>query len=295
MIAGTVSKGAYNTISSAYAILAMEAYGEAVGDKAVADITIREVLDGQTRDLALPKGLFPKVAFTDKAKKVRIESRSDYPTFYQVTQAGFDKAVPDKELKEGLEVQREYRDLSGSVITKTTIGSEIEVHVKMRSLKSWSSSNVAIVDLLPGGFEVVLEKSRPAAAPVQPQAQAVPERTHEREEEGDVSEGEEGEGREAEYDDHHDEEAVNAAPQWVSPIGTDASTWQPDFVDIREDRVVLFGTVGPKAREFVYRIKATNKGTYVVPALYGESMYDRTIRARALPGKITVEGTEEKK
>jgi hypothetical protein len=60
-------------------------------------------------------------------------------------------------------------------------------------------------------------------------------------------------------------------------------------VDIREDRVVLFGTVGPKAQEFVYRIKATNKGTFAVPPAYGACMYDRTVRAGALPGTITVE------
>ena len=48
------------------------------------------------KDLALPKGLFPKVAFSDKAKKVRVESRSGYPTFYQVTMAGFDKDIPQK-------------------------------------------------------------------------------------------------------------------------------------------------------------------------------------------------------
>jgi hypothetical protein len=201
--------------------------------------------------------------------------------------------VPEKEVTEGIEVQREYRDLSGSVITKTTIGSEVEVHVKMRSLKSWSSSNVAIVDLLPGGFEVVLEKSRPAASPVQ-QPVVAPARAHEAEEEGEVSEGEEGEEHEAEYEEHHEEEAMDTTPQWVSPIGTNASTWQPEFVDIREDRVVLFGTVGPKAREFVYRIKATNKGTYAVPSLYAESMYDRSMKARGVPGKITVEGAEEK-
>jgi uncharacterized protein YfaS (alpha-2-macroglobulin family) len=270
-IVGTVSKEAYNTISSAYAILAMEAYAEAIGSKAVADIKIKEMLDGGARDLVLTKGLFPKVSFSAQAKKVRIESTSKYPTFYQVTQAGYDKAVPNKELKDRFEVQREYRDLKGTVITKTTIGSELEVHVKMRSVKSWTYYNVAIVDLLPGGFEVVIEKSRPAAAPVQ---------LRER-----ISEEEEGEGE----DDNRDEGVRDEGPGWVPPIGSESSTWSPDFVDIREDRVVLFGTVGPKAREFVYRVKATNKGTYAVPPLYGECMYDRTVKARALPGTITVE------
>ena len=270
-IVGAVSEGAYNTISSAYAILAMEAYAEAVGSNAVADIKIMENLDTGTRELALPQGLFPKVSFSDRAKKVRIESASDYPTFYQMTQAGFDKAPPDKELKDRLEVQREYRDLEGNVVTKTAIGSEIEVHVKMRSINSTTYYNVAIVDLLPGGFEVVTEKSRPAAARVQPPEEAS------------------GESEEGEYDNRREEDLRDKGSRWLPSIGTESSTWQPDFVDIREDRVVLFGTVGPNAREFVYRVKATNKGTFAVPPLYGESMYDRTVRAWTLPGTITVD------
>ena len=141
----------------------------------------------------------------------------------------------------------------------------------MRSVKSGYHSNVAIIDLLPGGFDVVMEKSRPASEPTQVQEQ----RSEEREGEGEGGEEQSGE---------HE-----ARKQWDSPIGTDASTWQPDFVDIREDRVVLFGSVGDSAQEFVYRIKATNKGKYVIPPAFAESMYDRTVRARTLPGVMVVE------
>ncbi len=267
-----ITKGSFNTISSAYTILAMDAYAAAVGEKAVADIKVKEILEKGMKELALPKGLFPKVSFSDKAKKVRVESRSGYPTFYQVTMAGFDRDLPKKEIKEHIEVQREYRDLKGNVITATALGSEIEVHVKMRSVKSGYHSNVAIVDLLPGGFEVVLDKSRPAAA----EQSQVPRR--------EQMEGEEGE-EEAEF---HDE-----GPRWVSPIGTDASTWKPDFVEIREDRVVLFGSVGDSAQEFVYRVKATNKGKYTIPPAFAEAMYNRSVRARTLPGMMIVE--EKKK
>ncbi len=275
-----ITRGSFNTISSAYTILAMDAYASAVGEKAVADIKVREILEKGMKDLTLPKGLFPKVTFSNEAKKVRVESRSGYPTFWQVTMAGFDRELPKKEIKEGIEVQREYRDLKGNVITNTALGSEIDVHVKMRSVKSGYHSNVAIVDLLPGGFEVVLEKSRPAAAAPQVQRQEHAE--------GEGGEGGEGEGEGEGVNEHHDE-----GPAWISPIGTDASTWQPDFVDIREDRVVLFGSVGDSAQEFVYRIKATNKGKYTIPPAFAESMYNRAVRARTLPGTMNVE--EKKK
>jgi uncharacterized protein YfaS (alpha-2-macroglobulin family) len=42
-------------------------------------------------------------------------------------------------------------------------------------------------------------------------------------------------------------------------------------------------------QEFVYRIKATNTGTFTVPPAYGESMYERSVRGRSLGAKITVE------
>ena len=138
----------------------MDAYASAVGEKAVAEIKIKEILDKETRTLAVPKGLFPKVAFTGEAKKVRVESKSDYPTFYQVTSAGYDKGLPDKEIKDRIEIQREYRDLKGNVITSVPLGSEIMVRLRMRSVPpNGYFSNMAVVELLPGGFEVVMDKT----------------------------------------------------------------------------------------------------------------------------------------
>jgi len=75
---------------------------------------------------------------------------------------------------------------------------------------------------------------------------------------------------------------------WVNPLGG-GGTWLAEFADIREERVVLYGTVGSGMGEFTYRIRATNVGRFVAPPAYGESLYERTIRARSLPGRITVE------
>jgi hypothetical protein len=75
----------------------------------------------------------------------------------------------------------------------------------------------------------------------------------------------------------------------VSPIGTEASTWQPDYADVREDRVVLYGSVTPEVKEFIYKIRATNVGAFTLPPTMGESMYDRTIVARSTGGKVAVE------
>ena len=54
--------------------------------------------------------------------------------------------------------------------------------------------------------------------------------------------------------------------------------WTPDYVDVREDRLVLFGTADGSARTFVYKADAINCGTFVSPPLYAEAMYDNGVR-----------------
>ena len=56
-----------------------------------------------------------------------------------------------------------------------------------------------------------------------------------------------------------------------------SGSWNPNYVEVREDRIVFYGIVNPKTQEVMYKARAINKGTFVVPPLYGESMYDRTI------------------
>ena len=52
--------------------------------------------------------------------------------------------------------------------------------------------------------------------------------------------------------------------------------------------MIAYGMVGPTMQTFVYRIKATNSGTFVVPPAFAEGMYDRTVFARSLAATIKV-------
>ena len=58
--------------------------------------------------------------------------------------------------------------------------------------------------------------------------------------------------------------------------------------DMREDRVVFYANATGDVSEIVYRIKATNVGSYVTPPAYGEAMYDRSVIGRSASGKIEV-------
>lgn len=268
-----IARGYYNTLSSSYAILALDAYANAVGTAATAKYGISEILaKGQERVLPLPGGLFPTVNFTPDAAKLRFSSDSKIGAFYLMTQAGFDTKLPTKDIKNGLEVTREYTDLAGKPLKSVKLGDEIEVHVKLRSIGNATHNNIAVVDLLPGGFEVVLD---PIVTTGEQAQQPGP--------------GTQGEG-------DGEEGIANASPvdAWQPPLGVGKSTWAIEYADVREDRVVLYGTIGADVKEFVYKIKATNVGTYVVPPTFGESMYDRAVQARSLGGKLSVEKLEKK-
>ncbi len=76
-------------------------------------------------------------------------------------------------------------------------------------------------------------------------------------------------------------------PLWRQRLGG-SSTWSIDYADIREDRVVFYGTVQKNMTEVTYKARATNVGNFVAPAAYGEAMYEHRIFARSAAGMLKV-------
>ena len=277
-----IAENRFNTYSSAHVILALDAIATLTGSPEVMkQLAVREILaGGQTRDLPLPAALIPRVNFSAEATKVQFGNSGDTTAFFVTNQTGFDMAPPASELKQGLEVLREYTDASGKVVKSVKQGDEVDVHLKFRAIGRTAIDSVVFVDLLPGGFELVLD----ARTPPEPGRDASSdkaqktERGANNEPQGDTEEEGEGQGE------------PQANDKWVTPIGGwKKSTWQPDYVDLREDRVVLYGAIDKDANEFVYRIKATHAGTFITPPAYGEGLYDRSVKARSRGGSITVE------
>ncbi|MEP6484418.1 MAG: alpha-2-macroglobulin family protein, partial [Rudaea sp.] len=249
-----IQRGWFNTLSSATTILALDAYGTRVGEGKLALGALLK--DGSLKPIVTQPGALVRGVFDATATAIRVDNAVDLHAWYAVTQTGFDRAPPATELKQGLEIIREYTTTTGKATTSATLGEELDVHLKIRATEADSIGNIAIVDLLPGGFEPVI------------QPPTLPE--------------------DASTTPADSTDAAPAVPKWQSPIGTAGSTWAPQYADVRDDRVVIYGTATRNVGEFVYRIRATNAGTFIVPPAYGESLYDRTVQARSLGGKIEV-------
>jgi|GEM_PF-83865 len=131
-----------------------------------------DTINGMTNGID-QSSTYQKVLVSNAAQKITFSSDHNYEHgfFYQLVQAGFDKKlIAQQDLTNGVEIWREYRDLNGKVTTSAQLGQEVTVHIRVR-LKADKNKDevladayhyihglsVAVVDLLPGGFEVVRE------------------------------------------------------------------------------------------------------------------------------------------
>lgn len=262
----------YNTLSSALTVLAMDAYADAAGTGAL-PVLQAAGSDGKVRGIGVRNGIVARGVFNGSDTRLWVRPASEAPAWYLLNQSGFDRVVPKAVQDHGLEVTRDYLDDAGKPVTAITQGKEITVRLRVRALGAEPLGDIAITDLLPGGFEPVLQYP---AQPVQaPTAQ-------------DAGEECEGDCTDAEFADEGDGGDVDGMPQpsQAPPAPTLAlpgSTFVPVHTEQREDRIVFYGWVGPRVSEFRYRVRAGNTGHFIIPPIYAESMYDRAIHARGGP------------
>ncbi|KTD75151.1 alpha-2-macroglobulin [Legionella waltersii] len=145
-----------NTILSGYTSLALSAYSESEQGGTNGSFSITEDLkDGDSKEDKANNSNYISVSVENNAAKITFNNPDKQTLFYQLMQSGFDQTMPSEALKQGIEIYREYRNSDGQAVTEVKLGDEIEVHLQVRALSNNYLSNVAIEDLLPGGFEVI--------------------------------------------------------------------------------------------------------------------------------------------
>lgn len=143
-----------NTITAAYCIQALSVYAEKYAQNIDASLKICGVLEDKI-PLVSTQTSYPQVNFDEQIRQIQIQNPEKKRYFYQVFEARFDKTASKKPVKEGMEIFREYCDSEDKPVEGATLGKKITAHIKARTLNNQSIDHVAIVDLLPAGFEVV--------------------------------------------------------------------------------------------------------------------------------------------
>lgn len=224
-MAERMEKQGYTTLSANHALMAIDSYMKAVPTAETGRFTTLEILKNNQRRQLTPTGatLF-SVPFSADASKISLENKDNLNLFYQITAAGFDREVPAAEIKNGIEVYREFLDENGKPVSSFKIGDVVTVKLNFRSLSNQEFRDVAIVDLTPAGLE-------------------------------------------------SDTDSIRQAQN--NPRGG----WAADYVDIREDRLVIYGTVNSRISSFSYRARAINAGSFTTPPLFAEALYDKSVWA----------------
>ena len=133
-----IASGGYSAYTSAMVIMA----ASGTTDATTPDVKI-------TTNVGTNSGDIPA-----NATEIKIECADcspDAPVFYTLMQSGF----PTHTTREsnGIEIIREYFDMDGNRITSANIGDMITVKISARTRGNTDTAeNVAITDLLPGGF-----------------------------------------------------------------------------------------------------------------------------------------------
>ena len=156
-----VFDGQYNTIGSAYAVLALSAYSQLDRVQNSAVPQFNQLTAGGARtelSAADNRSSLPRFAFGSDAEKLLITRDNNdkkAPLFYALSESGFAKTPPAKPQAEQLEVVRDYLNSKGEVVSQARQGDELTVRLRLRSTNNSWHNNVAVVDLLPAGFSVV--------------------------------------------------------------------------------------------------------------------------------------------
>lgn len=152
----TMSSNEMNTILSSYTSLALASYAKSMNQKNDTIFKISALLANNKQiTFAGTNNAYQKMNSGDDIKSIQFMNPSNKYYFYQLAQTGFDINTSHSTIKKHLEVFREYRDTTQNVITGAELGQEVEVHIRIRALDNSYLNNIAIVDLLPGGFDVV--------------------------------------------------------------------------------------------------------------------------------------------
>lgn len=254
-LAKAVSQNRATSLSAGYTLMALSYFATAVGGR---DTFAISEIDRQQREraLTLTDDVIFKTAVSVDATRVQFTRRTAAPGYYALDQSGYDRNPPAAEVKQGLEIVREFVDAAGTPLSRVRVGEEFFVRLRLRALNRDVERQLAVVDILPGGVEPVLEirpaadSSTPGADPAQLRGQT-----------GTAS----------------------------LPIGIpQRSDWQPEHLDVRDDRVILHGDASRNVGTFTYRVRATNAGTFQAPPAFVEGMYNRTVTATSRAAALEV-------
>jgi uncharacterized protein YfaS (alpha-2-macroglobulin family) len=225
-----VNTEANNSFSSGFSILALDAYSNAM--QTVNNSSIGAVANNA--NVSLSGNRILSGLLDNNVNKVLLSNKQG-SLFYQLSETGADLGEI-KDYQNEMSINRELRNDQKELISKLDLSQKLEVSLFINAQRELN--NIAVVELLPGGFEIDLS--------------------------------EEGLGS---------RKSLEQKP----------NTWNPEYIDIQEDRIIFYGDLPKDTVTFTYRLKPLSKGKFVFPAPFAEGMYDRKVGSYGVSNLISID------
>jgi len=148
----------FNTLACSYMTLALKAYSDLARSTGV-EVSILSILNGNPKPQALagPSQGILRTEFGPTTTSIRFERKQkgsgDIGAFYQIVEQGYDSGKPTGPERSGLEISREVTPLHKGQPLRP--GDPVDVVLRVRNVSGKNLTNLAVVDLLPAGFEVL--------------------------------------------------------------------------------------------------------------------------------------------
>ncbi len=160
-----LEKAEFNTYSAACSIQALKEWSNLQKQSGVQTALTELTAGAPSRLLAAPGAGLLRADFTAGATAIqfgllRPPGAPDLGAFYQMVESGFDRGLPEAAVRAGMEITRRL-SVNGLPVERVQVGQSVEMEILIRNLGADPVEDVAIVDLLPGGWEVEEYTLRP--------------------------------------------------------------------------------------------------------------------------------------
>jgi uncharacterized protein YfaS (alpha-2-macroglobulin family) len=162
-LTNTLFEGNYNTHSAAYSVLALGAYGQLTEHNDL-DETIEFVINQNNKQHTMRANASPFLGIDYPVATQAVTINSAHAFYYLDSQSGFDKTLPKLPISQGIEVYRDFLNAEGDVITEFEQGQQLTARLRVRALTEHALDNIAVIDVLPGGFEIITKSLVPTTA-----------------------------------------------------------------------------------------------------------------------------------
>jgi len=144
----------FNTLSAAWSIQALKAYSDLAASNGV-KAGIASVQGQDVKVLAEPAMGQLQVKVQEGMVRFFFDPNSPegLGAWYQTIEKGFAKNLPEKASSTHIEVIRELLDADGQPVTQSKLGETLFAKLTIRNLTKTDMPNLAITEMLPGGFE----------------------------------------------------------------------------------------------------------------------------------------------